>query len=116
MRVLLVDDNEDAAELLASGLQMRGYTTRVAFDAESALRIAQEFAPQIAVLDIGLPITDGYQLAQQLLKLPGLEGMRLIALTGYGQDSDRARTREAGFHRHLAKPIKIASIVAALCD
>ncbi|RPI56644.1 MAG: response regulator [Acidobacteria bacterium] len=113
-RILIVDDNEDGAQLLAQVLTGRGYDTRVAHDAPTALRVAREFAPDVAFLDIGLPVMDGYELASHLREIPGLEGLRLIAITGYGQDSDRRRTRKAGFHHHLVKPVDIDAIEAAL--
>ena len=113
-RVLVVDDNEDGAEMLATALIGRGYETRVAHDAPTALRIAAEFAPEIAFLDIGLPVMDGYELAAHLREIPGLAEIRLIALTGYGQESDRRRTRAAGFHQHLVKPVDLDAIEATL--
>jgi len=113
-RILVVDDNEDGAEMLAAVLAGKGYDTRVAHDAPTALRVAAEFSPDIAFLDIGLPVMDGYELASHLRELPGLAGVRLIALTGYGQESDRRRTRAAGFHHHLVKPVDIAAIEATL--
>jgi PAS domain S-box-containing protein len=113
-RILVVDDNEDAAEMLAEALEQKGYPTRVAHDAPTALRLAAEFSPEIAFLDLGLPVMDGYELAAHLRALPALAGLRLIALTGYGQDSDRQRTRQAGFHDHLVKPVGIDDIEAAM--
>jgi PAS domain S-box-containing protein len=113
-RILVVDDNEDGAEMLAEALGERGYDTRVAHDAPTALRLAAEFLPQVAFLDIGLPVMDGYELATHLRKIPGLANLQLIAVTGYGQESDRRRTREAGFQHHFVKPIDLAAIEAAL--
>jgi CheY-like chemotaxis protein len=113
-RILVVDDNEDGAEMLADVLTDRGYEARVAHDAPTALRVAAEFAPDIAFLDLGLPVMDGYELAAHLRNLPGLASLRLIALTGYGQESDRRRTREAGFDHHLVKPVDIHAIEATL--
>ena len=113
-RILVVDDNEDGAEMLAEALTGKGYDTRVAHDAPTALRVAAEFSPDIAFLDIGLPVMDGYELASHLRKIPGLHGLRLIAVTGYGQESDRKRTRDAGFHHHLVKPVDIAALEATM--
>jgi PAS domain S-box-containing protein len=110
-RILVVDDNEDAALMLADLLDAHGHEIRTAFDGPSALRIADEFRPEIAVLDIGLPFMDGYELAQRLRASPSTQGVRLIALTGYGQDSDRARSLDAGFQAHLAKPVAIETLV-----
>jgi len=110
-RVMVVDDNRDAAELLAEALEMEGYQTRVAFDGPSALRVAAEFRPDLAFLDIGLPVMDGYELARRMRTLA--QGpLLLVAVTGYGQASDRARSAAAGFDEHLVKPIGIDSALA----
>ena len=114
VRILIVDDNQDGAELLADALVGKGYDTRVAHDAPAALRVAAEFAPDVAFLDLGLPVMDGYELAAHLRALPGLAGLRLVAVTGYGQESDRHRTRDAGFHGHLVKPVCLDAIEASL--
>jgi PAS domain S-box-containing protein len=113
-RILVVDDNDDGAEMLAEALAERGYETRVAHDAPTALRMAAEFLPQVAFLDIGLPVMDGYELATHLRKIPGLSNLQLIAVTGYGQESDRRRTRDAGFQHHFVKPVDLGAIEAAL--
>jgi signal transduction histidine kinase len=107
-RILVVDDNEDAAELLATLLERMGHATRIAHDGAGALAVAAAFAPEIAVLDIGLPGMDGYQLAGRL-RAAG-RPVRLIALTGYGQASDRERAIAAGFDAHLVKPIAIDAL------
>ena len=114
VRILVVDDNEDGAEMLAEALIGKGYDTRVAHDAPAALRVAADFLPDVAFLDLGLPVMDGYELAAHLREVPGLAGLRLIAVTGYGQASDRRRTRDAGFHGHLVKPVDIDAIEATL--
>ncbi|WP_433934228.1 ATP-binding protein [Sorangium cellulosum] len=106
-RILLVDDNLDAVELLAESLGALGHTTRVASDGPSALRIAEEFAPDVALLDIGLPVMDGYELARRLREQPAGERVRLIAISGYGQEADFQRSKGAGFETHLVKPIQI---------
>ena len=100
--------------MLADALIGKGYDTRVAHDAPAALRVAAEFSPDVVFLDLGLPVMDGYELAAHLRELPGLAGLRLIAVTGYGQESDRRRTRDAGFHGHLVKPVDIDAIEATL--
>ncbi len=85
-------------------LEAMGHTTRVAHDGPTALRIVESFVPHLAVLDIGLPIMDGYELARRLReRVQG--GVRLVALTGYGQDADRRRAAEASFDAHLVKPV-----------
>jgi PAS domain S-box-containing protein len=113
-RILVVDDNEDGADTLAEVLSAQGYVTRVAHDAPAALRIAEEFAPDIAFLDIGLPVMDGYELAARLRGIGALSGIKLIALTGYGQESDRQKTRAAGFHHHLVKPVDLDALEAVV--
>ena len=113
-RVLIVDDNEDAAEMLAHVLAARGHDIRVAHDGVEALRASAEFQPHAAFLDLGLPVMDGYELASRLRELPGLQDIRLIAVTGYGQESDRRRTRAAGFQHHLVKPVDVTAIEALL--
>ncbi len=110
VRVLVVDDNEDAAELLAEALARTGYTTRIAHDALDALAAYRELAPAAAILDIGLPVIDGYELARRIRALPGGADVYLIAVTGYGQPSDRERAASAGFDRHLVKPVSLATI------
>jgi CheY-like chemotaxis protein len=111
-RVLLVDDNEDAAELLAMALRDAGYRVELAFDGAQALERAAAFSPQLAILDIGLPVMDGYELASRLRETH--EALRLIALTGYGQEHDREKSRRAGFDAHLVKPVELEVLLAAL--
>ena len=106
-RVLVVDDNQDAADTLAIGLQSLGHTTCVAHDGPSALRVVAQFCPDTAVLDIGLPVMDGYELGRRLRSDPTLTDVVLIAVTGYGQTNDRARSRAAGFDAHLVKPVDL---------
>ena len=113
-RLLVVDDNEDAARLLGAVLTQKGYHTRVALDAPAALEAAMEIRPDIAILDIGLPVMDGYDLATALRRLPGLADLQLIAVTGYGQEIDRQRTARAGFRHHLVKPVDISVLERAL--
>jgi CheY-like chemotaxis protein len=112
--VLVVDDNEDAAMLMADSLERAGYVTKVAHDAREAIDIAREIQPAAAILDIGLPVIDGFELAKMLRQEPGLERMCLIALTGYGQAADRERALAAGFDRHLVKPVTVSAIRAVL--
>ena len=107
LRVLVVDDNEDAAEMLADSLSMLGHAIRVALDGPGALDAALEFHPDVALLDLGLPVMDGFEVAHRLRSLPGAAGIRLVAITGYGQEVDRARTRDAGFDEHLVKPVDL---------
>jgi PAS domain S-box-containing protein len=113
-RILVVDDNADAAELLAEALAGGGHITRVAHDGPSAILVAAEFKPDVAFLDIGLPVMDGYELARRLRDLPGLAGIKLLALTGYGQASDRTRALSMGFDVHLVKPVELERIEAEM--
>jgi PAS domain S-box-containing protein len=115
-RVLIVEDSEDGAEMLSEFLRMQGYETRVALNGLEGLKVAEAFAPHIVLVDIGLPVMDGYELAAHLQQLSGLNGARLIALTGYGQDSDRSKTRAAGFHAHLVKPIDFDALEQVLVN
>jgi CheY-like chemotaxis protein len=106
--VLVVDDNEDAADLLGSLLESLGYAVLVTHTADDALAVLDRFTPDIALCDIGLPGMDGYELARELhARLPGLP---LVAITGYGQDKDRERALEAGFTTHLVKPVAITCL------
>jgi signal transduction histidine kinase/DNA-binding response OmpR family regulator len=114
IRVLVVDDNEDAAEMLADMLEIFGHVARCAHEGATALRIAETFDPDVAVLDIGLPGMDGFQLAQHFQGHPQLRRTRLIAVTGYGEDRDRARSAAAGFVAHLVKPVDMDRLNAVI--
>jgi len=105
-RVLVVDDNLDTAESSSLLLEIEGYDVRVAHNGPKAIEIARVFAPDIVLLDIGLPGMDGYAVARALRAAPELARCRLIAVSGYGQAEDRHRSREAGFDRHLVKPVE----------
>ncbi|MBA3454828.1 MAG: PAS domain S-box protein [Deltaproteobacteria bacterium] len=112
-RILIVDDNEDARCLLAELLQSLGHEVNTAIDGVEALTVVQRFSPEVAILDIGLPVMDGYELASRLRA--ELEATpRFIALTGYAQDSDRERTSEAGFDVHLVKPVDLSKLLRSL--
>lgn len=113
LRILVVDDNADAAEMLAEALRALGHTVETAEDGPSALRVAPELRPDVAVLDIGLPVMDGYELAERLRQSAGAPA-RLIAVTGYGQPEDRARGVVAGFDAHLVKPIDLHALEKAI--
>jgi DNA-binding response OmpR family regulator len=112
--VLVIDDNIDAAESIAVYLRLEGHEVRTVSDGAQAVAIAQVFAPQVAVVDIGLPGMNGYGVARRL-RLKGKEGPALlIALTGYGQKEDRARSNEAGFDHHFVKPADPREIQTAI--
>jgi CheY-like chemotaxis protein len=106
-RVLLVDDNQHGAELLADSLRALGYTVDVAFDGPMALQYARRSAPDVALLDLGLPVMDGFELAERLRSDCGLDRVPFIAITGYAQEVDRQRTATSGFRGHLAKPVDV---------
>jgi K+-sensing histidine kinase KdpD/ActR/RegA family two-component response regulator len=106
--VLVVDDNRDALDLLADGLERRGIPTIRAYDGPSALAIATSMHPRIALLDIGLPVMDGYELARRLHELD--HSMQLVAVTGYSQPGDVERTQRAGFVKHMVKPVSLDQI------
>jgi PAS domain S-box-containing protein len=114
MRVLVVDDNVDAAQTLHDFLATLGHEPAIAHDGVAALQLAGSFKPEVAMLDIGLPVMDGYELARKLREQLGPGKLRLIAVTGYGQDSDRARARDAGFDHHLVKPIAFDALMPLL--
>ncbi|WP_157270877.1 hybrid sensor histidine kinase/response regulator [Azohydromonas aeria] len=105
-RVLVVDDHQDAAESLALLLSMSGHDVEVAQDGPMALRTAAAFQPDVVLLDIGLPGMDGYELARRLRELPKLGGVRLIAVTGHGQQADRQAAAAAGLHSFITKPVE----------
>ncbi len=113
-RVLVVDDNEDAATLLGALLQRLGYEARTVHDGPTALVEASRYRPQLALIDIGLPVMDGFALAQRLRELPELTSTQLVALTGYGQLRDREASARAGFAAHLVKPVDAGKLRAVL--
>jgi PAS domain S-box-containing protein len=113
-RILVADDNQDAADSLAMLLELGGHEVRVAHDGRAALSVAQAFRPDIALLDIGMPHLNGYEVAQALRREPWGANMGLIALTGWGQETDRQRAIAAGFDRHLTKPVDTAALEALL--
>jgi CheY-like chemotaxis protein len=113
-RILIVDDNADAADMLSELLTATGHDVEVARDAEAGLAIAARFAPHVALLDIGLPAIDGYELARRLRLIPVCRTTVLVAVTGYGQPGDRQRSRAAGFAHHLVKPANLATLESLL--
>jgi two-component system CheB/CheR fusion protein len=105
-----VDDNRDAAESLAVLLRLRGHELRTAYDGPAALETAAAFHPEVVLLDIGLPGMDGYEVARQLRRITGLEGVLLVAVTGYGTDDDRRQSKVVGIDEHLVKPVDPAEL------
>lgn len=115
-RLLVVDDNRDAAESLAMLLRLYGHEVRVANDGFTALEIVKEYTPALVFLDIGMPTMDGYEVARRLRQQSSLKNVRLAALTGWGQQEDRRRTAEAGFDHHLVKPPEPAVLESLLAN
>ncbi len=118
-RILIVDDNVDGAESLCLMLQLAGHVVRTVHDGTAALEVAPAFRPDVVLLDIGLPGMNGYEVARRLREQPELAGTLLVALTGYGQEEDRQRCREAGFQHHLVKPVDppvLMRLLARACD
>ncbi|MBB3221026.1 response regulator [Pseudoduganella umbonata] len=113
-RILIVDDNCDAAELLAELMRLSGYEVDVAFSGASALQAVHAFQPDVVLLDLGMPGMDGYQVAQVLRATPGFTGLRIIALTAWGDAEARARTAASGFNLHLTKPAPLPALIGAL--
>jgi len=112
--ILIVDDNQDAADMLGKALVALGHEVRVVYDGPSALTAVRSFSPDVALLDIGLPAMDGYELARRLRSAPRLEGVHFVAVTGYGQVTDLQRAREAGFNLTLVKPVSPGAINEAI--
>ena len=113
-RILVVDDNRDAAVTLTKLLRRRGHEVQTGFDGEEAVRMAREFDPDVVVLDIGLPKLNGYDAAQEIRRQSERQNLTLIALTGWGQEEDRRRAKEAGFTHHLTKPVVFEELVGLL--
>jgi CheY-like chemotaxis protein len=114
LRVLVVDDNVDAADMLNLWLKSLGHETCVVHDGVAALETAVEFGPDIVLLDIGMPGVDGYEVARRLRALRNDRPLRIVAVTGWAQEADRAKSREAGFDLHLVKPLDMNDLARAL--
>ncbi|MET0266200.1 MAG: ATP-binding protein, partial [Duganella sp.] len=114
LRILVIDDNLDGADLLAELLQLQGHETCVESESHAALARGLRERPDVFLIDVGLPLMDGHELARRLRADPGTAGALLVAVTGYGQDSDRQRALEAGFDEHLVKPVDVGRLMALL--
>src|SRR4051812_21270000 len=114
-KVFVVDDNRDAADTLGMFLELEGYDVRVAYDGEEAIREADEFHPDVALLDIGLPGRDGYEIARHLRR-EQVGDLMLIAVTGYASADDVRRAREAGFDFHFGKPASLPALLEKIHD
>ena len=110
LRVLIVDDNPDAAEMLEIAVSRLGHTTRLAHDGGTAVTVAAAFAPDVILLDIGLPVMNGYVVARTLRQQPEFDHVHIAAVTGWGQEEDRRKAREAGFDSHFTKPLAPAAL------
>jgi CheY-like chemotaxis protein len=108
-RILVVDDNRDMATSLGRLLRMLGHEVEVACDGRKGVEIARSYRPEVVLLDIGLPLLDGYQVARTLRE-EGFHDTIIIAVSGYGQEEDRQRSREAGMDHHLTKPVDVQTI------
>ena len=113
-QVLVVEDNDDAAEALATLVQLLGHEARTARDGPEALARVDDYRPDLALIDIGLPGMDGYELARRLRERTDLASTVLVALTGYGGEDDRLRSQAAGFDRHITKPVDFGELSALL--
>jgi PAS domain S-box-containing protein len=115
-RILIADDNKDSADTLAMLLRLLGNDVKAVYSGTQALEEADSYRPQMLVLDIGMPGMSGYEVARQLRSQPAFENVFLVALTGWGQEEDRRRTREAGFNHHLVKPVDLKALQDLLAD
>ena len=119
LRVLVVDDNKDTVLTFAILLKASGHDVRTAYDGPTGLEAALEYRPDVALLDIGLPGLNGYEIAKRMRQEPTLQNAVLVALTGYGQETDRETSRQAGFNHHLVKPAnfdKLQQILATAAE
>jgi PAS domain S-box-containing protein len=114
LRVLVVDDNVDTVTTLSLLVQESGHDVRTAYDGSSILEAALDYRPNVILLDIGLPGLNGFEVAKQLRRQPGLQNAVLVAMTGYGKESDRQRSQEAGFDHHLVKPADFGKVLQIL--
>jgi two-component system, chemotaxis family, CheB/CheR fusion protein len=110
LRVLVVDDNVDTADSAGMLLRESGHDVQIAYSAKTALDAAVAFRPDVVLLDIGLPETDGYEVARRLRRTPELKNAWLIAVTGYGRDADRQHSEDAGFDAHMVKPVDLEKV------
>jgi len=116
LRILIVDDNRDAADSLSEMLKMLGNDTRTAYDGQQGVDLAGEYRPDVILLDIGLPKLNGYEACRIIREQPKGKGVVLIAVTGWGQDEDRRRSHEAGFDHHMVKPVDPQALIDTLAE
>ena len=115
-RILVVDDNTDAADSLVMLLKFSGHTAAAAHSAEAGLALAQTFQPDLVILDIGLPVIDGYEVARRIRSLPALRNLRLFALTAYGSKHHKRRAADVGFDAYLVKPVDLDALLVEVAD
>ena len=113
-RVLVVDDNESSALTLTWAMEMFGYEVRTCFDGKSAVEVAHDFQPTVVLLDIGMPLMDGYEVCRRLRTDPALCHTRVVAQTGWGDPETRRKASEAGFDDHLTKPVDLEALLRLL--
>jgi CheY-like chemotaxis protein len=111
-----VDDNRDAAAILGRMLSLLGHDVRTAHDGLEGLELAEAFRPEVLLLDIGLPRLNGYEVCRRIRGQPWGKGMFIVAVTGWGQEDDRRRAREAGFDHHLTKPVNLEALEGMLAE
>ncbi|MBA3484073.1 MAG: response regulator [Pirellulales bacterium] len=115
-RVLVVDDNQDSGSSMAMALQLRGYNAVTAFDGFEGIKIAEAFNPDVILMDVGMPTMNGYETTRRIRETPWGKGIVIIALTGWGQEGDRVRTKEAGCNAHLVKPANVCELQKLLVE
>jgi len=115
-RILVVDDNRDSADTLAKLLALSGHETQTAYDGIEAVAAVEKFLPDLVLLDIGLPKLDGYEACRRIRRMPGGERIVIIAMTGWGQEQDRRKSKEAGFNGHLVKPLEYGALMKLLAE
>ncbi len=115
-RILVVDDNRDAAASMAMMLQLLGNEVRTAHDGVEAVEAAEQFRPEVILMDVGMPRLNGYEATRRIREQPWGHDMAVIALTGWGQDGDRAKSKEAGCDGHLVKPVNLPDLEKLLAE
>ena len=116
LRILVIDDNPDAATTTGMLLKWKGYEAHTRNSGKAGLEAAEQLQPDVILLDIGMPGLDGYETCRLIREQPWGQGITVIALTGYGQEEDRQRTRDAGFDDHLAKPVDLEALITVLAE
>jgi CheY-like chemotaxis protein len=115
-RILVVDDNHAAADSLAMFLQMKGHDARAAHDGSTAVAVAEEYQPDVVLMDIGMPEMDGYEATRRLRAEPWGGNLFIVALTGWGTAEDRRRTQKGGFDSHMVKPVRMEALTELLAS